>query len=723
MIALRNSRMHTRHRALPCLLVLAIVACKDGGTAAGSDMGGSVTLTVPENIVVVTGRSSNATISMTRDGRTDAMALSVEGLPRGVTVSLNPPMLTGGTLVSTATFTASVDATTGPASITIKATPNDGGFYPAFTTLHVSSPQITIARNGTGTGTVTSAPAGITCGSACSAPFLTGTTVTLTAAAGANSVFGGWTGGECSGTTTTCTFTATVGATITATFNSTAQGFNVATTAATASVAQGSASTATVSITRVNGYSGAVSFTTTGAPSGLAITAPSNVTGTSAALDIAAAGSVPVGNYPIIISATGAGITDAQTTTLNIQVTRAPGGSGNVSFSFANCDPSGVPIWFAAQSGNGAWTRVVPGSNSTCTFAVAAATGVAWVTQDGPGFATNVIYASGDEITSIALGSQCTGVNPAIGTKSLTGTVTGVGGFATVVIAGALVDHQVIQGPSYTLDGVPSGRRDLIATSYMRNQSGFPSIQKLILRRDVSYATTIPQLSFGSPEAVIPPFVTVTRNNLGADQPSIEVSLITRNGASQTYYSAPGGPNVSAYYGIPDTLLQAGDLHVVTNFAASATGSSFRLTTSVRHSAVPDTVTFGPAPSQPSVTQVGSSPYLRLRTQLPLQSAYNSAVAAEYLQNANAFAVVSTAGYSGTAPANWTVDIPDLTAAGYDATWGLKSGAADWQVTAVGGDVLPLLGAAPFDGARLIGAGVNSPSSAQSQRGRVIRWR
>jgi hypothetical protein len=72
-------------------------------------------------------------------------------------------------------------------------------------------------------------------------------------------------------------------------------------------------------------------------------------------------------------------------------------------------------------------------------------------------------------------------------------------------------------------------------------------------------------------------------------------------------------------------------------------------------------------------------------------------------------------------PANWTLDIPDLTA-GYDAAWRLKNWSADWQVTAVGGDVLPLLGAAPFDGARLTTAGMNSPSRSQSRRLRFHRW-
>ena len=62
-------------------------------------------------------------------------------------------------------------------------------------------------KSGAGTGTVTSSPAGINCGSTCSANFTANTTVTLMAAAtGGNSVFTGWSG-ACSGTAATCTVT------------------------------------------------------------------------------------------------------------------------------------------------------------------------------------------------------------------------------------------------------------------------------------------------------------------------------------------------------------------------------------------------------------------------------------------------------------------------------------------------------------------------------------
>src|SRR4029079_17796177 len=52
-----------------------------------------------------------------------------------------------------------------------------------------------------GTGTVTSSPAGINCGSDCSEAFVSGAIVSLTATAPAGSSFAGWSG-ACSGTAT-----------------------------------------------------------------------------------------------------------------------------------------------------------------------------------------------------------------------------------------------------------------------------------------------------------------------------------------------------------------------------------------------------------------------------------------------------------------------------------------------------------------------------------------
>lgn len=53
---------------------------------------------------------------------------------------------------------------------------------------------LTVAKTGSGTGTVSSSPAGISCGASCTANFNAGSLVTLTSTSGSNSTFAGWSG-------------------------------------------------------------------------------------------------------------------------------------------------------------------------------------------------------------------------------------------------------------------------------------------------------------------------------------------------------------------------------------------------------------------------------------------------------------------------------------------------------------------------------------------------
>jgi Divergent InlB B-repeat domain len=77
--------------------------------------------------------------------------------------------------------------------------------------------QLTVNKDGTGSGTVTSNPVGIDCGATCANDFDANTVVTLTAHADTGSTFTGWTGATCSGTGD-CPVTMTAAETVTATF-------------------------------------------------------------------------------------------------------------------------------------------------------------------------------------------------------------------------------------------------------------------------------------------------------------------------------------------------------------------------------------------------------------------------------------------------------------------------------------------------------------------------
>lgn len=80
----------------------------------------------------------------------------------------------------------------------------------------VAQYTVTVALGGTGTGTVTSSPAGIACPGTCTRTLAYGSTITLAAAPAANHTFTGWTG-ACTGTGP-CAITVTGPAAATATF-------------------------------------------------------------------------------------------------------------------------------------------------------------------------------------------------------------------------------------------------------------------------------------------------------------------------------------------------------------------------------------------------------------------------------------------------------------------------------------------------------------------------
>jgi hypothetical protein len=87
----------------------------------------------------------------------------------------------------------------------------------AFDALPPVTYTLTVSKTGAGAGSITSIPAGIDCGAACSADFTEGTVVTLTATADAASTFTGWSG-ACTGSGT-CVVTMDAAKQVTANFD------------------------------------------------------------------------------------------------------------------------------------------------------------------------------------------------------------------------------------------------------------------------------------------------------------------------------------------------------------------------------------------------------------------------------------------------------------------------------------------------------------------------
>ena len=91
------------------------------------------------------------------------------------------------------------------------------GFQVTIASGATQTETLTTARSGDGVGRITSAPSGIDCGADCSQAYATLSVVRLHATASAGSIFTGWIGGGCSGTSD-CFVTMTTDQTVTARF-------------------------------------------------------------------------------------------------------------------------------------------------------------------------------------------------------------------------------------------------------------------------------------------------------------------------------------------------------------------------------------------------------------------------------------------------------------------------------------------------------------------------
>ena len=162
--------------------------------------------TAPVTLTVT--RTGNGTVSSTPAGISCGTGCSAT-FTVGTSVTLTAAPAAG------AVFTGWSGGCSGVGACTLTMT----GAMTVSATFATAPVALTVVRAGLGSGSVTSAPAGISCGTTCSATFPSGSSIVLTAAPAAGSVFAGWSDGGCSGTGA-CTVAPTSATTVTATFAS-----------------------------------------------------------------------------------------------------------------------------------------------------------------------------------------------------------------------------------------------------------------------------------------------------------------------------------------------------------------------------------------------------------------------------------------------------------------------------------------------------------------------
>jgi endoglucanase len=238
--------------------------------------------------------------------------------------------------------------------------------------------SLSVAKSGSGAGTVASSPTGINCGSTCNASFSSGTSVTLSATPASGSTFGGWSG-SCSGTSTSCTVSMSAARSVTATFNS-----------------------STTNYTLTVGKTGQGLGTVTSSPSGIncgSTCSASFSSGTTVTLTAAASSGSSFTGWSGACSGTGTctvSMSQARSVTANfntastfaLSVSRAGTGTGTVTSnpSGINCGSTcsanysnGASVTLSASAASGStfagWSGACSGSG-TCTVTMSAARSV-----------------------------------------------------------------------------------------------------------------------------------------------------------------------------------------------------------------------------------------------------------------------------------------------------------------------------------------------------------
>lgn len=672
---------------------------------------------------VAQGGSTSFTATVSRTNFTGAVAVAVTGAPTGVTTSTSTTgdvttvtvNVAATTVVGSYTLTATASATgvtavsapfaltvtaAAPASIALTATPNAISAQAGGAGVPVT---IGITRtNFTGSVVVavqSGLPGGVTTALTPSGPTL-GNSLVMTFTASAAATPGTYTvvvqGGGFQATAGTVSITLTVSAAPTS--------GSIALSASPNFIAllRGQGGTINLGITRSN-FSGSVALAATGAPSGVTLTlTPPATTGNSATLGIAVDASTPTGQYTLVVTASGAGVANAQVSIpLNVA---APAAGGNVSWQF--CAQTTIPIWVAAQDGDASapWTQLTAGPGSSYSFNIGTRGGVAWLTQFGSGqYQLSIVYGTRAELSAQGT-TQCANQ---FTTRSVSGTVVGIQS-ATDVVSVALgsafaAPAPTLAAPNFSIPNAPTGIRDLIGTRAaldLANTINPLTVNKVFIKRGLNPPAngSVGTIDFTGADAFDPDVRTVTVNGVASGE--LVNSSNTFMTGTQSFGSLGATTlttgNSLTIRTVPAARTAAGDVQMIATNAITFAGSitsQIRSVTNVFRDPANLNITLGAAVNTPTVSALATAPYARLRAQAQRQSDYQDFFTTNFTQNSGGqqrtVSLTMTAAYVGSAT---TIDmfVPDFTSvSGWQNTWGPLAGVNTFYNVSMTGWISP----------------------------------
>jgi hypothetical protein len=462
-------------------------------------------------------------------------------------------------------------------------------------------------------------------------------------------------------------------------------------------VAQGGGGNATVLVARSGGNAGDVALSVGTLPAGVTATFAQATTTTGAgSLIVAAGGSVSPGTYPITITSSSPGHTPDQTTTLSLVVVTPPA-TASVTMPFC---PGSLPAWLAYRNEGYAWQQLAP-TGSGFTFSATQRVAIAFTFVGSGGSSVNVYQVDRSELEFFNA-ATCSG------TRTYTGVASGMtSGQSALIYLGSSFAIADATQPSFSLEDVPDGALDLIATrGIITSSQTFPSPDRVIVRRglDLPTGAIIPELNFAATESVAPTAATATITNAPDGSTMAVLSSFmtpTMSGLLQVTESAT--TPISLYF-VPAANMQSGDLHEVYADATQANGTVGQGHVEYVATVGDRSIALGPPLAAPAVTMHGSGEYSRPRATFASQPEYATVALARFVQSTLASDVfvtlIASDAYHGGTPATWDLAVPDFSGApGFNNSWMLRPGVSTQYLTeGFNGPSRILFGGAPTAG-------------------------
>jgi cellulose 1,4-beta-cellobiosidase len=331
------------------------------------------------------------------NGFDSAVALTVSGLPAGVTATFSPASVTGSA-GSTLTFTASATAVPGTYPLTVTGTSGSTTETAALSLTVVAAPNFTI----TASSTTVSLPVGTNPTDTFTITFVGGLTgsVSVSATGLPNGLQANFSPNSVNapGGTIVANFSAqsstpagsypiqivgtngTITHSVTITITIPGTGFTLAPSVSSLSVTQGSSGTDTITVTDLSGFTGTVSFTESGLPSGVTASFSPASSTTSSVLTLTASATATLGAVTVTVTGTSGSNTATTSFTLDVvsgtgsftlkpsatALSIAQGASGTDTITVTDVSPFTGSVTFAASGlPTGVTASFSPASSTT----------------------------------------------------------------------------------------------------------------------------------------------------------------------------------------------------------------------------------------------------------------------------------------------------------------------------------------------------------------------